>query len=114
MHTLGLSHWIYGIVVGDGNLHDEDFVNKVLRRMSRVYCDPNEQLDKHKPEDRFIDFHEWNVEHDSVPPGTYEALGHESDQCLLEAWECEALGIEDDLCSRLHVSRRQYRKKKSA
>ena len=110
----GLSHWIYAIVVSDDCLHDEDFVNKVLRRMSQVYCDPNQQLDNDRPEDRFIDFHEWNVAHDSVPDGTYEALGHESDECLLEAWECDALRLQDDICNRLHVSRRQYQKKKSA
>lgn len=110
----GLSHGIYIIVVGDDCLHDEDFVNKVLRRMSQIYCDPNQQLDKHRAEDRFIEFHEWNVAHDSVPKGTYEAFGHECDKCPLEAWECEALGLQDDLCNRLHISRRQYQKKKSA
>ena len=109
--TAGFSHYIYGIVVGDDCLYDEDFVNKVLRRMSQVYCDPSQQLDKHRLEDRFIEFFEWNVAHDSVPYGTYEAFGHECDQCSLEAWECEALSLQDDICKHLHISRRQHKNK---
>ena len=104
-------HWVYSAIVGVDSF-DEDFVNGVLRRMTKIYCDPNEKLDNEYAEDRFISFFHWNVDHGCVPIGTYEAFGHEDESCPLEDWECNALRIQDALTDRLYAPPRKHNKKK--
>lgn len=106
-----MSHEIYNIICPGIDLSNPQCVNLILRRMVEKYCLDNTSKDTFTIVDEFINFFEFNVEHNSVPEGTYEAFGHEEDEDDLAEWEHDALLTQEHIVQNLHFARGPYRKR---